>query len=82
MAKNKEEIPKVKPEEKKKFFPKLTILLSLVIIAAAVLSLFNIFQFPKLVIDIVLLLIGLWLLKLGIGKGFYGRRKEIIKKYI
>jgi hypothetical protein len=85
MAKKKEEkleIKPGKPEEKKKFFPKLTILFSLILIVAAVLSFFGIFQFPKLAIEIILLLAGLWMLKLGIGKGFYGRRKEILKRYI
>lgn len=86
MAKNKEEIPKVKPEikpeEKKKFFPKLTILFSLAVITAAVISLFNVFPLPKLGADIILLLAGLWLLKVGIEKGFYGKRKEVLKKYI
>jgi uncharacterized membrane protein YcjF (UPF0283 family) len=85
MAKNEGEMPEVKQEkseEKKKFFPKLTILFSLAVIAAAVLSSFNVFQFPKSVINIVLLLAGLWLLKLGIGKGVYGKRKEVLKKYI
>ncbi|MBR9683639.1 hypothetical protein GOV03_03810 [Candidatus Woesearchaeota archaeon] len=85
MAKTKKESVEIKPEkpkEGKKFFPKLMILFSLLLIVGVVLSFFNVFSFSKLVMEIGLLLAGLWLLKLGIGKGFYGKRKEIIKKYI
>ena len=85
MANKKGENPKIKPEqpkEKGKFFPKLTILFGLFLIAVAGLSFFNIFSFPPLVTEIVWILAGLWLLKLGIEKGFYGRRKEVLKKYI
>ena len=85
MAKNKEEKPEIKvekPEKKPSFFPKLTILFGFVLIAIAALGFFGVFQFSKLAIEIILLLAGLWLLKLGLERGLYKKRKEILKKYI
>lgn len=86
MAKEEKEKPEVKiekpKEEKETFFPKLLILFSLVVIAAAVIDYFKFYQMPKPALDIILLLAGLWMLKVGVEKGFYRKRKEIFKKYI
>lgn len=74
--------PEVHKEKKPHFFPKLSLLFSLIIMAVAVIDYFNFYQIPKLAIDLILLVAGLWLLKVSIAKGFYKRRKEILKKYI
>ena len=86
MAKEKikPEIKKVEipEEEKQRFFPKLLILFGLVLTAWALNGFFNWLAIPELATNIVLLLAGLWVLKVGIAKGFYRKRKEGLKKYI
>ena len=64
------------------FFPSLTLLFALVLIAVAVIDYFKIYSIPLLVMDVVLLLAGLKLLYWGVEKGYAKRRKELLKKYI
>ncbi len=72
----------VTAEKKQSFFPKLLIVFSFLFILIAVNSYFNFYKLPKIVADAALLLAGLWLFKISIEKGFYKRRKEILKRYI
>jgi len=75
--------PEIKvPKEKKHFFPKLSLLLSLFFIALAIVNFFEFYLFPKSIINGALLLAGLMVFKKSIAEGFYSRRKEIIKRYI
>lgn len=78
----KPEVKAEKPKEKSHFFPKLLMGFGLVLVVLAVLSFLGIYSLPKLVLDIILLLAGLWILKLSLERGFYRRRKEVLKKYI
>tara|TARA_B100000315_G_C14528327_1_gene564909 strand:- start:1199 stop:1474 length:276 start_codon:yes stop_codon:yes gene_type:complete len=75
--------PEIKPKkEKKHYFPKLLILFGLVLAALSIISYLKYYNVPRLVLEIVSLLAGLWFIKIGISKGFYKKRKEIFKKYI
>jgi len=75
------EKPKV---EKKSYFPKLLMIFSIVLIVVAVNDYFRWLVFPmmELWVDILLLLAGLWMLRISIATGFSKKRKEIFKKYI
>ena len=88
MAKTKKTTPKVetkieKPSvEKASYFPKILMLFGIFLIAVAVVRYLNFYQIPDIAVDILFLLAGIWMLKLGVEKGFYMRRKNILKKYI
>lgn len=86
MTKGKEvkkpEVKIEKPKEKSHFFPKLLMGFGLVLVVLPVLSFLGIYSLPKLIGEIFLLLAGLWILKLSFEKGFYRKRKEVLKKYI
>jgi len=75
---------KVEPpkERKNSFFPRFMLLYGLVITILAVVSLIKLVDFQKIVFEILLIVGGLWLIKVGFERGFYRRRKEILKKYI
>jgi len=83
MAQKKEEKEEFKlPVEKKSTFPKLKIGFSVIVTAAAITDLLGLYDLSKLVIDILLLLTGLWLLKSAISSGFSKSHREILKRYI
>lgn len=90
MAKKKEtskpvhnvEVPITKKEKGPGFFPRLLILFSLISIILGVNNFLGWFSVPEQVTDAVLLIAGIWMLKVSFEKGFYKRRKEILKKYI
>jgi hypothetical protein len=83
-VKQKKEAPKVEVPhvEKAHYFPKFLMLFSLFLIAVAVINYFNFYQIPSWITDVVLLLAGLWMFKVGLEKGYSKRRREIVKKYI
>ena len=78
MAKEKSE----KEEPKESFFPRLLLAFSIVLITLAIVNLFNFFYISSFVTNLVLLLSGLWMLKVGISVGVYKKRTGAIKKYI
>jgi len=85
MAKKKkqeEEQVVVQPKEKKSYFPKFSIVLGIFLIIIAIVDYFGFYDFPKIVIDISLILAGFLMLKRGFAQGFGAKRKEILKKYI
>lgn len=89
MAKEKPEVKKVEkpkvtipPKEKHHDFPRLLIVFGIILVAVSITSYLKIYNFPKLALEILLLLAGLWMFQIGIKKGFYHKRKEIFKKYI
>lgn len=79
VEKKKIELPK---KEKHNYFPKFLILFSLVVIALALNSFFNWFSLPSYVSPIVLLIAGVWMLFMGLGRGMYNQRHEKLKKFI
>jgi hypothetical protein len=86
MAKKAEQ-PKAKKIEAHKqethsYFPKFLILFSLIVIAFALNHFFKLYTLPDYVVSIVLFLSGLWMFKIGLEKGMYRRRKEVVKKYL
>jgi hypothetical protein len=70
------------PEKKESFFPRLQILFAVVVSAIAILNLSSLYTIPSLVVEILLLVAGLWMLEVAIAKGFYRKRHNVIKKYI
>ncbi len=81
----KKEKPKVeaKPKEHKKhYFPKIFFVFGILLILIAINDYFNWLTIPSLTHTILILLSGIWFIKIGISKGFYKKRKEIFKKYI
>lgn len=93
MAKAKKEvtIPKAETKIKQKkvelpskhhYFPRLRIFFGILLIVIAVVDYLQYYTLPKIVIDAILLIAGLWMLYISFEKGFYKRRKEVLKKYI
>ena len=74
--------PKVSKLKGKTYFPKLLILYGLICTAAPLIEYFNLYKFPELTIEILLLLAGLWMFKMGVKQGFSKKRKERLMKYI
>ena len=81
-AKKKVEIPQTHKKEKHSYFPKFLIVFSLIVIALALNNFFKWYVLPDSVVSVILLISGLWMFKIGLGKGMYKKRHEIIKKYI
>lgn len=79
-AAEKKPTPEIKP--KKHFFPKLSILLGLLIIVLVVLNYLNVWKIPQPLAVILLLLAGLVILWLGFAMGFEHKRKDVLKKYL
>jgi hypothetical protein len=83
-----EKVKGVKPEiridkpAKEHNFPKLLMFFGIIIAIIAVVDYLALLDFPRLVIDIILFFAGLWLFKLGLAKGLYKKRKEVLKRYI
>jgi hypothetical protein len=75
----KNEVPK---QEKPSYFPKFLIVFSLILIALALNHFFKWYVLPDYVITVILLLSGLWMFKIGLERGMYRRRKEVVKKYL
>lgn len=78
----KEEKKPVIIKEKKSTFPKLKIGFSIVIFVLAIVDLLGLSGISRLVLDILLLVSGLWLLESGISSGFNRSHREILKRYI
>jgi len=78
-AEKKIELPKT---EKHSYFPKPHIVFSIIVIASALNHFFKWYVLPDYVISAVLLISGLWMLILGLGKGVYRKRKEVVKRYL
>tara|TARA_Y100000310_G_scaffold221415_1_gene222987 strand:+ start:3208 stop:3480 length:273 start_codon:yes stop_codon:yes gene_type:complete len=71
-----------KAESKPHYFPKLLFFFGVLLIALAIVDYLKYFVIPGLVIDVVLLIAGLWILKIALGKGSYNRRKAVLMKYL
>jgi hypothetical protein len=79
---SKKEKPVVEKKEKQHNFPKLLIFYGFILIAVSVVNYFNFFIISEICLNVLFLIAGLWMMKLGVAKGFYHKRKEIFKKYI
>ena len=73
------EIPKA---EKHSYFPRFLIVFSILIMVLALNHFFKWYVLPNYIVSIALFISGLWMLSLGLGKGIYKKRKEIVKKFI
>ena len=87
MAKKKEKkreaAPPVRVEKERRiYFPKILLLFGIIVIFVGIVDLWDRYDIPREVLDVLLILAGLWLFKKGIEHGFRRRRKEILKKYI
>ena len=82
MAKEEKKEHKPVAEPRKVFFPRLALLFGLFLIVKAVNDYLGWYKYPSLVDQIVLLIAGLWLIKLGLEIGVTHRRKEILKRYL
>ena len=80
--KKKIEIPQTPKKEKHSYFPRLLIWFSLIVIVLALNNFFKWYVLPDYVVSVILLISGLWMFQIGLGKGMYNKRHEIIKKYI
>ncbi len=80
--KNKVVRPIVRKEKSHPIFPKGLILFSLVMIGVAIADYLNYYSIPREALDGLLLVAGLWMLKIGIAIGFYNKHHEIIKRYV
>ncbi len=81
-VKNKPVVKPVQPASGTHYLPKLVLLFGVLLIAAAVIDYFKYFIIDERIIDLLLLLAGLWLIKIAFEHGLYKRRKELLKKYI
>lgn len=75
----------IKPIEIRKnrsTFPKLKIGFSIIITALAVADITGLYGISRLLLDILLLISGLWLLESSIISGFNKSHREILKRYI
>lgn len=77
-------VEKPKKEKTKVKFPKGRLLGGLLFIVVALVDYFGWggLGIPRIVIDVLLLLSGLWLIKVGMGTAYSKRRRELLKKYI
>ena len=78
---------KVKPEVKgkehhKSYFPRLFMMFGIFLIIISAMSYLSYFKIQKMLMELIMLVAGLWVLKVGLDKGFYKKRKELLKKYI
>ena len=80
--KKKKKVPQTPKKEKHSYFPKFLIVFSLIVIVLALNNFFEWYVLPDYVVSVILLISGLWMFKIGLGKGMYNKRHEIIKKYI
>lgn len=76
------ETPVVPAERTLHFFPRLLFLFSLVVIALAVVDYFRFYSVSAVVIDMILFVSGIWMFMLALERGWYERRKSILKRYI
>ncbi len=63
-------------------FPKLLLLFSLIAMIVAVVDYFNIYTIPKIWLNGLLLLAGLWLFFAGASAGIKEKRHSELKKYL
>ena len=63
------------------YFPKGIFLFGLSLITLAAIDYFKVFTFPNLVFDIILVITGLWIIKVVMTKSSYNRRKHTIERY-
>jgi len=75
-------VPHVPKKEEPHFFPRLLFLFSLILVAAAVVDYFAFYPLPRILLQGLLLLAGIWCFMLALEKRWYERRKHILKRYI
>ena len=76
------EKPVTELPKKNGYFPKFLFAFGLILVAVSVAHYFKWLVIQDFVLDILLLLAGLKILKIGIQEGSYKKRKEVLKKYI
>lgn len=76
------EAPVVHKEVKPQFFPRLLFLFSIALIIIAVVNYLQFYTLPMKVLEGLLLVAGIWMFMLALEKGWYERRKHILKRYI
>ena len=64
------------------FLPRGRLVFGLVVIIVSVVDYLNYYSFPREISLGLLVLAGLWMIKMAFASGSYNRRKEIIKRYI
>ena len=85
MGKEKLKEPPVQHVQKKEelhFFPRLLFLFSLVLVAVGIIDYLGVYVFPRMFLQGLLLVAGIWCFMLALEKGWYERRKHILKRYI
>ena len=80
--KTKKQEQPVAAEPKRRYFPTGRMLAGVALILLGGISLLNYYLIPRTVVDVLLILSGLWLFKLALSSGFSKKRREIFKKYI
>lgn len=73
---------KIPIQNKEHLFPILAIVYGIILVIFAVLRYFNQLELPALIIDLLLLVGGLWLIWLGVQKGLIAKHQKLFKKYI
>ena len=75
---------KVAPKTKNKphYFPKLLFLFGVILVGLAVVDYFKYLMINSRIIDAILVLAGLWMIKIALSKGSYNRRKAVLMKYL
>ena len=76
--------PVVHKENKPHYFPKRLFVVGIFLISLAVFDYYSWLDFdiPRLALDVVILLCGLYLAYSAVSKGSYRRRAAILKRYI
>jgi|ETNmetMinimDraft_12_1059888.scaffolds.fasta_scaffold707525_1 hypothetical protein len=82
MAKEKKEKPVPEIPKKHSYFPKFLFVFGVLLVVVAIAHYFKWLIVPELLLDILLLLAGLKIIKIGLETGFYKKRKETLKKYL
>ena len=73
------ELPK---QEKPSYFPKPLLVFSIIVVASALNHFFGWYVLPDYVVSAILLITGFWMFVIGLEKGMYRRRKEVVKRYL
>ena len=81
-VKNKPVVKPVQSTSGLHYLPKLVLLFGVLLMVIAVVDYYKYFIIDARIIDLLLLLAGLWLIKIAFEHGLYKRRKELLKKYI
>ena len=80
---------KIEPEpvksaspSKVKYFSRSLLLLSILLVLLGLNNFLDFLTVPEIVTDVALLVAGIWVLIAVLQRGFYKRRKEVLKRYI